>query len=242
LHISVLTIAIHIIHLEGILASLILCIAILLAQLLLLVQQELLRTVIVHSVDRLVVGGWHHSILVVLVIKGATSTSQILRLAVLDCLIARLLGRVELLPQFGILVLSRTSNHVAILLPNYFGYPFLGIGYVLIVTVVINMRLIHIPVLLLNFALVGVLVASCMLERRAIHLGMVVHESSSRSTLHLLLMLVGTTSELHSRRPHVALHLLGLHVRAQIVVGARVRRLIVVRAWSTATTGSTSIL
>lgn len=55
LHIRVLTIAIHIVHLKGILAGLILCIAILLAQLLLLVQQQLLRTVIVHSIDRLVV-------------------------------------------------------------------------------------------------------------------------------------------------------------------------------------------
>jgi len=61
-------------------------------------------------------------------------------------------------------VLCRTSDHVAILLPNYFGYPLLGIGYILIVAVIINMRLIHVPVLLLDFALVGVLVAACMLE------------------------------------------------------------------------------
>lgn len=68
------------------------------------------------------------------------------------------------MPQFGVLVLCWTSDHVAILLPNYFGYPFLSIGYVLIVSVIINMSLIHVPVLLLDFTLVGVLVAACMLE------------------------------------------------------------------------------
>lgn len=62
-------------------------------------------------------------------------------------------------------MLCWASDHVAILLPNYFGYPLLGIGYVLIGSVIINMRLIHVPVLLLNFALVRVLVAACMLER-----------------------------------------------------------------------------
>lgn len=88
MHISVLTIAIHTVHLEGILASLILCIAVLLAQFLLLVQQELLRTVIVHTVACLVVSGRHHAVLVVLVVKPATAAGQVLRLAMLDCLIA----------------------------------------------------------------------------------------------------------------------------------------------------------
>ena len=71
---------------------------------------------------------------------------------------------------------------------------------------------------------------------------MVVHQSAAGRTLHLLLMLVGTASELHPRRPDVALHLLGLQVRAKIVVGARVSRWIVVRGCSTAATGPTSIL
>ena len=210
LHIRILTIAIHVVHLEGVLTCLILCIAVLLAQFLLLVQKKLLRTMIVHSVTRLMVSRWHTSVLVVLVIEPATSAGQILRLAMLDCLIAWLLWRVKLLPKFGVRRLRRTRNHVAILLPNYFGNTLLGIGYVLICSVIINMRLIHVPVLLLNFALVGVLVAACMLHRWAVHLRMVVHESTSRSTLHLLLMLVDTCSELHPRRPDVALHLLGL--------------------------------
>ena len=62
--------------------------AILLVQLLLLVQKELLRTVIVHPVARLVVPGGHSSVLVVLVVESATSAGQVLRLAMLDCLIA----------------------------------------------------------------------------------------------------------------------------------------------------------
>lgn len=67
MHIRVLATAIHVVHLEAIL-SLILRIAVLLAQLLLLVQQELLWTVIVHAVGRLVVARGHHAVLVVLVV------------------------------------------------------------------------------------------------------------------------------------------------------------------------------
>ena len=88
MHIRVLATTIHIVHLQAIL-GLILCIAVLLAQLLLLVQQELLWTVIVDAVGRLVVARGHHTVLVVLVVQRATrTTSQILRLAMLDRLIA----------------------------------------------------------------------------------------------------------------------------------------------------------
>ena len=133
-------------------------------------------------------------------------------------------------------MLRWTSDNIAILLPDYLGYPFLRVGYILIGSVVVNMRLIHIPVLLLNFAFVRVLVAPCMLQGRAVHLRMMVHESATWHGLHLLLVCITDAANLHAGRPDVPLHLLGLQILAMIIVGTRESRWIVTGACAASTT------
>ena len=68
LHIRILAASIHVVHLQIVLTCLILGITVLLTQFLLLIYEELLRTVIVHAAGRFMVALWHRTIVVILVI------------------------------------------------------------------------------------------------------------------------------------------------------------------------------
>lgn len=144
-----------------------------------------------------------------------------------------------MLSEFGVLMLtgSGPTDNVAILLPNYFCYPFLRIGNILIVSVIVNVRLVHVPIFLLNFAFVRVLVAACVLQGRAVHLWVMVHESAARRSRHLLLVVVGGGAQLHPGRADIRLHLLGREILPQVIVRPRMSRWIIASC-STCTTGS----